>query len=121
MTTNRKQAVNGIACKFTVVEPVMALEKFQKENGVFNSYPVSPVDPTNSREYVSTRGKHGFTHVTPEGNKFAWHAALLSVAISEGKITAFTEAGLPAKVGDTVAKIVPPVKMGRDDVGRMLV
>ena len=121
MAKTAKQVEQGIACQFTVLEPVLALERFQQENGTFDPYPVCEVNQKESREYVTSALKRGFTHIDSVGKRYAWHAQLLSVAAAEGKITALKADGTPAKIGDIAKRIIPPVKMGRDNMGRMLV
>ena len=94
------------------------LQDFQKANGNFDPYAVSPVEDT--QVYTTKANKQGLTHVDDAGKKHAWPLGALSREAENGKVEFLDKEGEPVKVGEDFATISVPNRIGRDAMGMML-
>lgn len=112
-------AIPGIAVSGYVIENNQSgLDRFYEEYGRIDDYPVESVESFD--EVLTPRGKKGFIHDS-DATRHYWPKQAVDVALVEGTLIGYKEDGTQARaIGDDVAKIVPPERMGRS-AGRMLI
>ena len=122
---NARQSVapvaQGLRLRSSGIRPESAggLEAWQKQNGSFGDYPVSPV--TSVGEYITKARKRGLIHIDDHGEKHPWSMSQLSAAAEEGKCRFVNATGQPVEVGQHYEEIILPERIGRDEEGSMVI